>query len=134
VKDLLGGMSEEAVLGSILGSPEFFQRAQAAVGSGTPQERFVQELYAVLLGRTGAAAEIAGHEAELAAGQTQAQVAMNFLKGPEFRADEVELYYTTLLGRTPSPAEVNYWTGTGLDVYTIRLDIENSPEYFAGGQ
>src|SRR5262249_15324481 len=39
------GQTEEQVLSDFLSSNEFFNRAQTLVGSGTPQERYVQSLY-----------------------------------------------------------------------------------------
>src|SRR5262249_15528139 len=56
---LLSGQTEEQVLGGILGSQEFFNRAQTLIGSGTPDERFVAALYQLLLNRAAAPGEIA---------------------------------------------------------------------------
>src|SRR5262249_34965625 len=131
VNTLLRGASEESMLAAILGSTEFFQRAQTLVHNGTPQERFVEELYAVLLNRAANPGEIAGHIAELSGGETSAQVAMNFLLGPEFRGDLVGQYYGTLLHRTATAQEINLWVNSGLDANTIRNHIEFAPEFGA---
>jgi Domain of unknown function (DUF4214) len=133
VAALLAGSSEEAVLGGILGTPEFFSHAQTLVNSGSPQERFVQGLYLLLLNRTADAGEIAGHVAELSGGQSKAQVAENFLLGLEFRTDLVAQYYSTLLHRTASADEINGWAASGMSDDTIRLMFESLPEFLANG-
>ncbi|HBI43132.1 MAG TPA: hypothetical protein DDY78_09800 [Planctomycetales bacterium] len=133
VAGLLAGFSEETILGGILGSPEFFLHAQTLTNSGSPPERFVQALYKLLLNRTADAGEITGHVAELRGGQTEAQVAENFLLGLEFRTDLVALYYSTLLHRTASADEINGWAASGMSDYTIRLMFESSPEFLANG-
>jgi hypothetical protein len=133
VRQLLNGASEERVLSQILGSQEFFQRAQTLVSSGTPQERFVQALYLLVLNRTPAQSEIEGHVAELNSGASPARVALNFLDSPEFRTDLVVEYYGTLLHRTATASEISGWVGSRLDAFEIRIGFESSPEYFANG-
>src|SRR5439155_2623580 len=56
---LQSGQSEEQTLSQILGDGrgEFSQRAQTLIGSGSQDERFVQALYQVLLGRTASSGE-----------------------------------------------------------------------------
>src|SRR5262249_58415792 len=100
---------------------------------GTPQERFVRALYVVLLNRTADAGEVAGHVAELSGGQTQDQVALGFLRVPEFRADVVMEFYGSLLHRTASAQEINGHAASGLGANMIRLVFESSPEFFAHG-
>jgi hypothetical protein len=133
VANLLAGASEESVLAEILGSPEFFARAQTLVSSGTPQERFVQALYTLLLNRPADANEVGNHVAALSGGQSQAQVAENFLLGQEFRTDLVVLYYSTLLHRTASAAEINGYVASAMSSDAIRLAFESSPEFFTNG-
>src|SRR5262249_4036705 len=53
VAQLAAGQSEEQVLSRILGSTEFSDRAQTLVSGATPDQRYVQALYSVLLDRTG---------------------------------------------------------------------------------
>jgi hypothetical protein len=48
---LLVGSTEESVLNGILSSGEFFHRAQTPVLSGSAVERYVDDLYLLLLGR-----------------------------------------------------------------------------------
>jgi hypothetical protein len=133
VYELLAGATEEAVLGGILGSTEFFQRAQTLVQNGSPQERFVQELYAGLLNRTPNPGEIASHITASSVGATSAQVAMDFLLGPEFRGDLVGQYFDTLLHRRATAQEINGWVASGLAANTLRNQIEFAPEFSAHG-
>jgi hypothetical protein len=133
VAALLAGMTEEAVLGGILASPEFFAHAQTLLSTGTPQERFVQALYTLLLNRPAGSGEVAGQVAASSGGQSRAQVAMNFLRRQEFRTDLVALYYSTFLHRTASAAESNDWVFSQLDANMLRLSFESSPEFFVNG-
>ena len=55
---LLSGQTEEQVLSILLGSQEFFNRAQTLAGSGTADERFVKALYQLLFNRTPGANEV----------------------------------------------------------------------------
>jgi hypothetical protein len=133
---LQAGVTEEQVLAEILGDPvghEFFDRSQGLVSNGTPNERFVQALYQVLLGRAGSGSEVAGWTAVLdsqgAAGRPG--VVLGFLDSTEYRGDVVAGYYSTLLRRTASPEEVNGWVFSGLDLRAVRIAIEASPEYYA---
>ncbi len=129
---LLQGQTEEKVLSGILGSTEFFNHAQTLVASGTPPERYVQALYQLLLERTGSAAEVAGWVNVLPQ-LGQQGVALGFLTSTEFRIDVITSYYNTLLHRAPDVAGLIGWVVSGLDVDTVRLDIESSGEFFTNG-
>jgi len=132
VNPLLQGQAEEQVLGGILGSPEFFAHAQAVGGSGTPQERFVQALYLLLLNRTGSAGEVAGWVNALPQAGRQG-VALQFLQSAEYRTDLTVGYYFGLLHRPPDAAGVNGWVSSGLDAGGIRIGIESSLEFYVNG-
>jgi hypothetical protein len=41
--------------------------------------------------------------------------------------------YTTLLHRSADPAGLNGWVFGGLDMHTVRLGFEASPEFFSNG-
>jgi hypothetical protein len=132
VSALVAGASEATVLSELLGSSEFFARAQTLASGGTPQQNFVHALYLTLLDRTPSSAEVASQAAGLTAGQTPTAVALSFLQSREFRSDLVQLYYSTLLHRTAAPGEINYWVNySQLDSYGIRIAIESSPEFYA---
>jgi CSLREA domain-containing protein len=124
--------TEEQVLSGILGSTEFFNRAQILIGSGTPQERYVQALYQLLLNRRGSAGDVAGWVNALPQLGRQA-VALRFLSSTELRAILFTLYYNTLLHRAPDQGGLSGWVQSILDATSVRLAIETSAEFFANG-
>jgi hypothetical protein len=128
---LTHGSTEESVLSDILGCPEFFSHAQTLEASGTPHQRYVEALYQLLLGRTGAAAEVAGW-VEVSQ-QSQAGVALDILDSLECRADLVEAYYNALLHRAAETAALDAWATSGEDALTMRIGIEASEEFFTNG-
>jgi hypothetical protein len=132
VNSLLGGASEEVVLSSILSSPEFFSHAQTLVASGTTQERYVQALYQLLLGRTGGTAEVAGWVGALPQ-LGESGVAVNIVESQECRTDLVEGYYNGLLHRPADLTGLQNWVFSGEDALTIRIGIEASAEFFTNG-
>ena len=129
---LMHGVAEESVLSDILGCPEFFSHAQALEASGTPHQRYVEALYQLLLGRTGAAGEVAGW-VEVFSQQGQAGVALDLLDSLECRADLVEAYYYTLLHRPADTPALHAWAASGEDALTMRIGIEGSEEFFTNG-
>jgi hypothetical protein len=135
---LLGaGQREEQVLGYILGSTEFYNRAQTLVASGTAQERYVQALYLVLLDRTASDSDVAFWVNVLSQADRPA-VALGFLQSQEFRTDQFEGYYNALLRRPSNPDHtdpdgLNGWVFSNLDVGTVRLGVGSSPEFYANG-
>jgi hypothetical protein len=128
---LLRGQSEEQVLSLILASPEFYARAQTQVSSGSADERYIQTMYQVLLGRTGGAAEVAGWVGDLPSIGVQG-VAQSFLNSTEYRTDLADSYYYALLHR-PADAALSGWVSLGLDAGAMRVGFESSPEFFANG-
>jgi streptogramin lyase len=128
---LLAGQSEEQVLSGILGSTEFFNRAQSLIGGSDANSNFVQALYQLLPGRTGSAGEVAGWVNDLQSGaRTRQGVAFGFLSSPEYRTDVVAGDYIHLLHRTGSQAEISGWVNSGFDALHIRVGIESSAEHF----
>jgi hypothetical protein len=128
---LLADHTEEQVLSQILGTPEFFNHAQQLVSSGTPQERSVQALYLLLLNRTGSMAEVDGWVSALPQ-RGQAGVALGILQSLEYRTDVISGYYTSLLHR-PADGELSGWASSGLDLATVRMGFETTPEFFLNG-
>jgi hypothetical protein len=124
--------TEERVLSQILGSPEFYQRAQTLVSSGTPDQRYLQALYQVLLGRPAFGTEVAAWEALLPSLGRQG-VALGFLVSQEFRTYQIEGYYNALLHRPDVTVAVNGWVNSGLDIRSARIGFESSPEFYANG-
>jgi hypothetical protein len=127
---LVAGLTEEQVLGIILGGGEFFNHAQGLVSSGTPQQRVVVALYQLLLGRTPGPAELSAQVNNLAL-IGQPSLAQMFLQSWEYRSRVVAGYYLSLLHRPADQAGLTGWVASGLDLGTIRHDLEASPEFFA---
>jgi hypothetical protein len=119
------------VLSQILASSEFYARAQTLVSSGSADERYVEAMYQVLLGRTGSASEVAGWvQAPSSIGAQGA--AQAFLSGTEYRTDLADSYYNALLHRPPDSALAD-WVLSRLDAGEMRVGFESSGEFFANG-
>jgi hypothetical protein len=129
---LQGGQTEEQVLSQVLGTTEFLNRAQTLVSSGTANERYIQALYQVLLGRTASSAEVAGWNAGLPS-MGRPAVAMAILHSQEFRTEQFEGYYDALLHRPSDPAALNSLVMSTLDMGTARFRFEVGPEFFTNG-
>jgi len=128
----LGSQTEEQVLGQILGSTEFYSRAQGMGFGGTADENFVCALYKTVLGRAPGSTELASQVAALQQNGQQA-LALSFLQSVEYRANVVRAYYSNLLHRPGSQAEVASWVNSTSDLRTIRMGIESSTEFFFNG-
>lgn len=132
VTALLNGAREEDILLNILGSPEFYDRAQTLQSSGTPDERFVESLFEELLGRTPGGEEIAAWVDQIAdVGLTG--VVNGFVASVEYRARMIEAYYNTLLHRPAAPVGLQAWVNSGFDLNAIRAAIEASDEFRLNG-
>jgi hypothetical protein len=131
VNQLLQGQPEEAVLGDFLAGPEFFNRSQSLIGSGSADERFVRSLYQVLLGRTAADWEVA-YWLEALPRLGAAGVAQGFMQSVEYRTDLAESCYDALLHR-PADAGLEYWVFSDLDATAMRVGFEATGEFFANG-
>jgi hypothetical protein len=125
VSDLQAGATLEAVSQAILASPEYQSHANADAD-------FVESLYLNLLHRGGAWAEASGWLTQMPQ-IGRSGVAQALLSSAEFRAWEVSDDYAQLLHRTPSPAEVNAWVGSGLDLLTIDTVFAASAEFQLNG-
>jgi hypothetical protein len=132
VTQLLQGASRSQVLGEVLGSDEFYARAQNLIGSGSADERYVQALYQVLLGRTGDAPSVQSAVGALPSAGRHA-VVLGILNSAEFRTDQVAGYYNELLHRPGADTEVSGWVASGLDLATILVSFEASTEFTTGG-
>jgi hypothetical protein len=122
------GASEEQVMCTLLGSQEFYARAQTLFATGSGNERFVKALYQVTLNRAAGAGEV---KAWLAVVQTRglAVAARSMLATTEYRADAVWADYATFLGRTPSGAEVNGWATAPASLQAVREALLLSQEF-----
>jgi len=132
VSALLQGQTEEQVLSQILASDEFFADAQNLVATGTPQERYVEALYQLVLRRTGSGPEVAYWDRGLPQSGSAA-VALGFLTSLEYRKDLFTSYYTTLLHRASDALGLQAWVSSNLDASQVRIGFEASPEFFLNG-
>jgi hypothetical protein len=132
VGQLLQGATEEQVLSQILGSAEFFNRAQTLISSGTPQQRYVQALYQVLLYRTGSDSDVQGWVNVLPAIGPQG-VAAGFLGSSEFRMNQFQGYYNALMHRSVDPDGLQYWTNSGLNFDAVCIAFESTNEFYTNG-
>ncbi len=132
VNQMMNGASEEQTLSGILGTSEFSARAQTQVSSGTADQRFVQELYQVLLNRTASPPEVAGWVNLLPAMGRQG-VAFSFMTGSaavEYRSDQTEGYYSTLLNRAADSTGLADWVFSNLDMAGVRIGVQGSLEFY----
>jgi hypothetical protein len=129
---MLRTQTEEQVLSDILGSQEFFNRAQTLGFSGSADSQFIQALYSLLLKRTPNTAEINSWLNLLPTVGRQG-VALDFLQSQEYRIDTVEADYITLLHRIGDTLGVNHWANSNLDLVKIRINFEATAEFFNNG-
>jgi len=132
VNALLAGQSEETVLSGILASTEFYNRAQALSFTGSMDQRYIDALYILLLGRNPGDAETAGWVSVLPQLGGQG-VALDFLDSTEFRTDAFEGYYEALLHRPADATGLNDWLASPLDLAAVRQEFESSPEFYQNG-
>jgi len=132
VRLLMNGETEEQVIAGLLSSSEFYARAQTMVSSGTPDQRFVQALYLVVLNRSATSAEVSFWVGRLPT-LGRFGVALGFLESAEFRDAVITAYYVELLQRPPDSLGLAAWQGSGKGLGQIRLNFEESAEFFANG-
>jgi hypothetical protein len=103
-------------------------------GSGPSNDRWVNQIYIDLLGRTADAASVSAYSALLTGGTPRATVALSVLTSAEYRNRLMTSFYATFLHRTPSAAELSFWLpafAANLSDEQIEAQIVASPEYFA---
>ena len=128
---ILAGATQEQVI-SGLGSAEYFNMVTA--GAADPDSQFVEALYSILLKRQSSSADVAYWVSQMAT-LGQSGVAAAFLASTEYRTDIVTADYLNLLHRTqpPSTGEVAFWVNSKMDLLSIAIAMEGTPEFFAYG-
>jgi hypothetical protein len=116
---ILGGSTEEDVLSHLLSTPEFVARATAWGAAGSPDERYLQSLYALLLHRPATEDEVGGWLGALPS-LGRAGVASALLHSEEYRALVVSSCYEEVVGRPATAAEAAAWAGSPFDLLTVR--------------
>src|SRR3954452_24253315 len=103
-------------------------------GVGPSNDRFINQLYIDLLGRTADGIALSTFNALIAGDGTRSDVATAVLTSAEYRQKLLTDFYTTFLHRPISPAEVSFWMpafGAGMTDEQVEAQITASPEYFA---
>ncbi|HEX3071666.1 MAG TPA: DUF4214 domain-containing protein [Thermoanaerobaculia bacterium] len=103
-------------------------------GSGPSNERWVNQIYIDLLGRTADAASVSAFSALLTSGTPRTTVALSVLTSVEYRNRLMTSFYATFLHRTPATAELSFWLpafAANLSDEQIEAQMVASPEYFA---
>ncbi len=121
------GMTDEQLTAALVSSPEYVQT------HGGNDSLWIDAMYHDLLGR---GADLAGGQhwqSVLASGGSRYEVALGIATSAEHEALVVANDYFIYLGRTASPAEINYWVGQ-LEHGALNEDVVAgflaSPEYF----
>jgi CSLREA domain-containing protein len=103
---------------------------------GTPDQKYIQEIYRDLFGRQPEKQGLNFWVAELAQGVPRQQVAFQMVKiasFEEFQHDTVAALYQQYLGRTPDAGGLAFWSAYLYDGGTIEgmsQALVSSPEYF----
>jgi subtilisin-like proprotein convertase family protein len=131
---MVNGATEEQILTTILGSPEYFNHSATipGVGGGPPSNTtFIRAFYAQLLQRTPTQAEINGWLG-LVPSLGRNGVAAAFLGSAEYRGIVVRNFYSIILRRSsaPSQAEINFWVGSRVDFLSMEILFEASTEFY----
>jgi len=103
-------------------------------GSGPSNDRWVNQIFIDLLGRTADAASLSGFSTLLGGGTPRTTVALTVLTSTEYRNRLMTTFYATFLHRTPSAAELSFWLpafAANLSDEQIEAQLVSSPEYFA---
>jgi hypothetical protein len=121
---LLGGDKEENVLLAFLTTREFTERAQSLGATGTPDEKYLQALYTLLLDRPPLTDEL---ETWLQGPTLDRQRAASALVySQEFRQAQIGNLFQENFQREATPAEVAAWANSPFDLLTIRTFFLNN--------
>jgi hypothetical protein len=102
--------------------------------TGTPNQRYVEQLYLDLLHRTVDASGLATWVPKLDQGAGHFQVALKIIESPEHRDLVIQGYYHQFLDRAASPSELNAWQAffdAGGTNEQAEATILGSDEFFA---
>ncbi len=120
---LQNGGTEEQLENAFLSSPEYL---------GHINTDFVQSLYINILGRTGAANELAGWN-NLIEQLGLGGIANGFIASTENRSLTLDTYFQTFLHRAPTTAELNTFVNSPVDLLSLEGMVLSLPEYFTNG-
>ncbi len=103
-------------------------------GSGPSNDRWVNQIFIDLLGRTADAGSLSSYSTLLGGGTPRTTVALSVLTSDEYRNRLMTSFYATFLHRTPSAPELSFWLpafAANLSDEQIEAQLVASPEYFA---
>jgi hypothetical protein len=123
VQLLVQGHTEEAVLGAMLGTGEFYDRAVGLGGEGSADERFLRGLFRTVLGRFPEEPEVVTWLGALPT-VGRSGVATFLLRSHEYRALVVDQLFRDCWGRAGEAEEVLAWARSPLDLGGIREALE----------
>ncbi|HUY34129.1 MAG TPA: DUF4214 domain-containing protein [Pirellulales bacterium] len=118
----------EGIKAGFAASPEFNHNA------GDTQTGWLTALYQRILNRVPDAQGFAYWQQQLAAGESESNVALGFFDSLEAYKNDVTGWFNEYLGRTPSGAELTQYASemaAGKTDRTIEQEITNLPEYGA---
>src|SRR5262249_34442973 len=116
----------------IVGSAEFFSRAQGPFNTGSANGNFISGLYLLVLNRTASSGEIAQWVNVLNT-STTAHVALGFLTSTEFRTDLFTAFYINILHRPPDQGGLTNWVNSTRGFTSVRLAFLGSQEFINNG-
>ncbi|HET6879509.1 MAG TPA: TIGR03118 family protein, partial [Pirellulales bacterium] len=104
ISQMQQGLTDQQLAAAFVASPEFYANA------GGTNTAFVDALYQALLNRPADSQGEAYWVAQLNGGASRQSVALLFATSSEQVTNQVLDDYFNVLGRSPSPAEVAFWT------------------------
>ncbi len=131
VAALLQGASDEQILAGILSSQEFYDRTGGLLGAPASDDTFVRILFQRFLGRDPSAGEVTAFIGNFVTLYGRGTSAFIVLNSAEYRGSQIVSYYFNILGRSTGPgqSEVDGWVNSGLELLSIRIGFEGSPEF-----
>lgn len=125
VHQLLNGLNPRDMAAELFGSEEFW------IKSGRDLGRFVDRLYAKILGRAPSSSERSAWVGQLQSGTTRTSAAWSFYASLESRRRRVRAIYLRFLGRNPDASGLDYWAGviSSREDISVALYIASSEEY-----
>jgi autotransporter-associated beta strand protein len=129
LRAMAGGMTDEQVAASLIGSPEYFNVRGGATVTG-----FLTALFQDALNRTIDPTGLQTFTQILGSGvASRQQVAAGILGSPEYQQDLVTNYYNAYLHRSPDPSGLAAWSNAlahGTTDETVIANIIGSDEYY----
>jgi hypothetical protein len=111
IRAMQGGLTDEQLEASFLGSREYIVDHGGLDPSGVPLPAWVQGMYMDLLGRQADTGGLAYWSSQLSAGVSASSIALGFAASPERERTRIGANYTAYLDRVADDGGVNFWLG-----------------------